>query len=300
MIKNKQVFTTKTEDGVDLELAAVKPPQSIENDANAVRGQSWNKYRKKLPLRDVLLKDLVDGGVWTEDMKAKEKYLIAQIEAGEMALLRGNIRLWGIPESKDLKPSKMIVDDVEFEVQPRIGGTAQAVAIQMIKDRLELTNLRSVLTNSLTNTAEAFAETDKFNFLLANSIIYNETGKKYFTNDLGYVDVNVYISKENEQATKDATEAFVKLYYGDVIDVQKKLPEWKFLLKYKMCNEKLQLINKDGQLIGVDGKRIDEEGYYVNDAGERVDRDGKPLTEDGEYKVESQPFLDDDGKPIID
>lgn len=299
MIRLKEVVKTQDADGNELVLDVLRPTQSLENQADKIRSSSWNKNRQSLPLRERLLNDMINSGVWSKKDQAKEKYLIDQLEAGQLALAKGGIKLWGLPEPKDdAEPATLIVDDVEIKVESRIGGTAQAIAIQMIRDRLELRFLRNQLTTLLQHSAESYAETDKFNFLLANCVVYNENNKKYFVNDLGYVDVNVYISKENEKASQDVVNAFIKLYYGDLTEAQKEAPEWKFLIKHKMANEKLQLVNKSGLLIGFDGRRIDEEGYYVNEQNQRVDKDGNLLDEKGEFKVDSSPFLDDEGNPI--
>lgn len=299
MIRRKEVVKTETNDGAELVLAVLRPTYKIENDSEVIRGSVWNKMRQSLPLRDSLLQDMISNGTWSEQDRAKEKYLIDQIDSGVLKLARGGVKLWGLPNpDENSEKIKITIEDVTFEVDSRVDGTGQAIAIQIVKDRVELRSLRSKLTNLLQNSAEAYAETEKFNYLLANCVIYNENNKKYFVNEFNQVDVDVYISKENEKASQDVTAAFIKLYYGDIVEAQKEMPEWKFLIRHKMANEKLQLLDKSGQLIGFDGRRIDEEGYYVNEDGHRIDRHGNLLDEKGELKIESMPFLDDDGLPL--
>ena len=43
------------------------------------------------------------------------------------------------------------------------------------------------------------------------------------------------------------------------------------------------MINKDKQLIDLEGRTINEKGHYVDKDGNRVDIDGHQLSEDGNY-----------------
>ena len=65
-------------------------------------------------------------------------------------------------------------------------------------------------------------------------------------------------------------------------DIAKQLPENEVLLKYGFVDDKLRLVNEDGQLINKEDEVVDEDG----------------LTSEDKKVVEHKPFLDDDGNEI--
>ena len=52
----------------------------------------------------------------------------------------------------------------------------------------------------------------------------------------------------------------------------------------------------EGELVDIDGKRVNELGHFLNDQNKRIDRDGNLLNEDGIYKLMVE-YEDDLSKP---
>jgi len=168
------------------------------------------------------------------------------------------------------------------------------VALQMKKDRADLRDLISVKTNLDTHTAEGQADNARFNYLVSSCLVYSDTKETYFK---GYQD---YLSRAAEPVSILAAQHLASMLYGLDSDYEEKLPENKFLMKYKFVNDKLRLINKDNQLIDEEGRLVDETGRFINDKGEFVDKEGNVVNEKGDYLFEFQPFLDESGKPIVE
>ena len=141
------------------------------------------------------------------------------------------------------------------------------------------------------NTAQGQAENARFNCLLVNCLVYNDTGENV------YEDIEDYVANEDELSVK-AAEEFANLYFGLEKDYERNLPENKFLTEYNFADEELRLINDDGQLVDYRGKLIDKEGRYVDDEGKYIDFEGNPVDEEGNKILDFQPFLDDKGNPI--
>ena len=55
------------------------------------------------------------------------------------------------------------------------------------------------------------------------------------------------------------------------------------------------MVGDEGELVDIDGRKIDEDGKYINDKGEWVDKEGNRLSEDGlyisdiQYKSKTKP-----------
>jgi hypothetical protein len=86
--------------------------------------------------------------------------------------------------------------------------------------------------------------------------------------------------------------------YGLDSDFEKKLPENKFLITYKLVNEDLEYVDSKGRPVDEEGRLIDENGRFINEEGKFVDKDGNLVDDKGDYVIEFKPFLDDEGKPI--
>lgn len=168
---------------------------------------------------------------------------------------------------------------------------------------LEMKELRNKLTNLLTDksaldsmTAEGQADNAHFNSLLTTCLVYNnEQGEevRFFTG------LDDYIVRGNSEIANTAAQKLMNMLYTTGDNVQKNLPENKFLIKYKFVNEDLKLINKDGKLVDEEGRLIDKDGRFINEAGEFVDKFGNKVDDKGEYIVESLPFTDDNNNPIV-
>lgn len=170
---------------------------------------------------------------------------------------------------------------------------AKSLALEIKRLREELRELISVKTSLDTHTAEGQADNARFNYLVSACVVYKDTKKPYFK---GYDD---YINRSTDPVALLGAQKLASLMYGLDSDFEKKLPENKFLIKYKFVNENLELVDEKGRLVDEEGRLLDKNGRFINEDGKFVDKDGNLVDDSGEYIVDFQPFLDDEGKPVL-
>lgn len=280
MEKNKEVFSVFV-DGEnkfwaaqddkktrhELKLAVVRPDYKAQQDAQAFYARTFKSYADRGAMLRIELDDIMEKrGLWNEEKKALAEKLGKAITDNTIKIKKGGCKF------KD----------------------AVEAAKQIIRDRNELLNLSMKRNNLDQNTAESLSDNSRFNFLASLCTVYNDSGEKFFKN---YEDFLEQDSLGNPVPTL-AGQALWKLTTGINEDIRKNLPEYQFLLKYKLCNDKLQLLNKEGKIIDLDGTLIDENGRFVNEKNEFVDRDGNRVDGAGNYVVHEEPFFDDDGKEV--
>lgn len=239
-------------------LADQRESQKVYNQAFSDAVKSGSIVRAKL---DDLLKD---QGLWDDKKEIQFKTLQKQILDSEKKLAKGGISL------KDAKNT----------------------AIQIQEYRNDLRDLIAVKTNLDSHTAEGQADNARFNYLVSACVVYKNNGNKYFKN---YED---YLNRAADPVSLIAAQKLASIMYGLDSDFEKKLPENKFLIKYKFVNDNLELIDDKGRLVDADGRLIDQNGRFINEDGKFVDKDGNLVDESGDFVVEFEPFLDDNGNPI--
>lgn len=253
--------------GTEKKFSVIMPSAEGQKEASKVYNTAFSDAIKAKALVRAKLDDvLVEQGLWDGKKQQSFNDLQNAILEGERKLAKG-----GIPLSK-----------------------AKAIALQMKKDRSDLRELISVKTNLDTHTAEGQADNARFNYLVSCCLVYSDTKEPYFK---GYQD---YLNRATEPVAILAAQYLASMLYGLDSDYEEKLPENKFLVKYKFVDDKLRLVNSEGKLVDEDGRLIDENGRFINDKGDFVDKEGNVVDAKGDYVVEFQPFLDDEGKPIVD
>lgn len=256
-----------TVNGTEQEFLLKSPTLGDQREAQKVYNQAFSDAVKSGCIVRARLDDLLkEQGLWDENKQIKFNTLQQQILDNEKALSKGGISL------------KM----------------AKEIAIKTKGLREEMRDLISVRTNLDNHTAEGQADNARFNYLISCCLVYSISKDKYFKN------YEEYLSRASEPIAIKAAQVLANMLYGLDNDYEKKLPENKFLLKYKFVDEKLRLVNKDGKLVDVDGRLIDENGRFVNEKGEFVDKNGNLVDANGDYLTDFKPFTDDDGNPIID
>jgi len=263
--KNEATFNA-TVDGKDivfelkpLTIAAQREAQKVYNQAFSDAIKTGSIVRAKL---DDLLKE---QGLWDEKKETKFKTIQKQLLDKEKKLAEGGISI----------------------------KQAKTIAIEMKKLRLDMRDLIANRTELDNHTAEGQADNARFNYMVSASVVYKDSQKPYFNN---YED---YLNRSSSEVAIKAAQKLASAIYGLDSDFEKKLPENKFLLQYKLVDESLNYIDKNNRRIDEDGRLIDESGRYVDEQGNFVDKEGNPVSESGDYIVNFTPFLDDDGKPII-
>lgn len=261
--QNKKVFSV-TVDDVTTEYAVKVPTLAEKNEAQAEFNRAFQRHVKS----GAIIRAQVDGIVrtrelWNDELEAKYKELIEKIRQTEIKLRKGGI----------------------------LKSEMRKLCIQLRELRYDASQLRNPITSLDNMTAEAQAELDKFNYLVSKCTVYNNGGN---AGRLVFEDVEDFINRSSEQVAIEASRYLMELVYGLDLDSEKKLIENKLLIEHGFADDKMRLINKDGDLCDVDFRLINEDGRYVNDKGEFVNIDGDRVDEEGNVLVESSPFIDDE------
>ena len=260
------IFTVNI-DGNDKEFEIKATNLHDQREAQKIYNQAFSDAVKSGSIVRARLDDLLkEQGLWDEKKEVQFVTIQKQIADKDKALSKGGI---------SLKQAK-----------------GMALEIKTLRD--ELRELISVKTNLDTHTAEGQADKARFNYLVSVCVVYNDTKKPYFKS---YDD---YLNRSTDPVALLGAQKLASLMYGLDSDYEKKLPENKFLLKYKLVNDNLELIDDKGRLVDADGRLVDKFGRYINEEGKFVDKDGNLVDDSGEYIVDFQPFLDDNGNPIVE
>lgn len=211
----------------EIKLRVRKPTHEESRESNFIYAKSMNRHLKDGILPQVRLYDIIrENGTWTETQEKEEVKLSKTI--GD---IRQKLKVGGIKKSEGAKLAK-----------------------DGIKANFDLINLTMKKNNILNNSAEALAQQDKFNYLTSVCTIYPDNGRAYFEN------YEEYLRQDNlgNGVCTVAGEKLSNLGYDLDDDFRKDWPEYKFLVKYAFCNDKLQYVNKEGKLVDIDGKLLDE------------------------------------------
>jgi hypothetical protein len=258
-------FTVKLKDQ-DVEFLIRSPSLSDQREAQKIYNQAFSDAVKSGCIVRGRLNDLLkEQGLWDDQKEQRMNTIQQKLIDKEKDLAKGGISL----------------------------KTAKQIALDMKELREDLRNLISVRTNLDNHTAEGQADNARFNYLVSACLVYKDSKKSYFS---GYED---YLNRASELVAIKGAQILANMLYGLENDYEKKLPENKFLVKYKLVDDKLRLVNKDGKLVDAEGRLIDETGRYINSEGKFVDINGNLVDDTGEYIVDFKPFLDDEGKPIV-
>lgn len=259
-------FFTATVGGKETEFLIRSPSLSDQREGQKIYNQAFSDAVKSGCIVRGRLNDLLkEQGLWDDQKEQRMNTIQQKLIDKEKELAKGGISL----------------------------KAAKKIALDMKELREDLRDLISVRTNLDNHTAEGQADNARFNYLVSCCLVYKDSKKPYFN---GYED---YLNRASELVAIRGAQILANILYGLENDYEKKLPENKFLVKYKLVDDKLRLVNKDGKLVDADGRLIDENGRYINEQGKYVDINGNLVDDTGEYIVDFKPFLDDDGKPII-
>ena len=251
------------------EYAIIKPTAKLNEDATMEYNRVFSKTLKNDGiLRERIEQHMREQHLWDDEKEEAYVGVLKQIGDKEKSLKAGGIKL---TEAKDL-------------------------AIDIRTLRAVLQNLISQRQSLDSSTVQGQAENARFNYLLVQCLVYNDSG------DRVYKDVGDYLSSQDIESGSSlafaVAEKFGNTYFGLDEEYDKKLPENEFLVKWKFADEELRLIDKEGRLISYDGKLIDADNRYIDEDGNFIDLDGNLVNEDGEPALDAKPFLNDEGLPI--
>jgi hypothetical protein len=277
-MKDKRVFKAlipvEIEDGKfeaqEKEFAVVRPSLQLLNEANKLRSKLFTQlFESGTMLRQQVDTHLKDRNIWNEKLQAEYDAVQSEVIEKTQRLERGGIKL---SEARDLA--------IEISEQ-------RQQLVSMLVDRSDIDNL----------TCEGQADNERFNFLFANCLVYNDTGEKVYPDGLEDYMKNT----STDVATKGATEFYYLMSNSESLDDQ--LPENRFLKKFNFVDDDMRFLERGtDRLITKEGKYIDENGFYIayNDDGTtyHVDTDGNQVEDRVSSEDEPLPFLDDDGNPL--
>jgi hypothetical protein len=258
-------FTTKNQDGTDVELAVVLPSPQHRREAQVHYSKSFSaNLRNGVILREKLNDYIKEQGLWDDNKQKQADSLAKDIRNLEQLLAKG-----GIKKSEAFRKAK---------------------ELKKLRNKMvELTAEIRLLDN---NTAQGQADNARFDYYVSVCTVYKDSGEPYFKGLEDYYDQAATL------AANDAANKLAELLYGLDSNYEANLPENRFLRRFGYVDDKLRLINSKGQLIDETGRLINETGHYIDEKGNLINFDGVPVNEEGEPIIEALPFLDDDGKPI--
>lgn len=262
---NKRVFKVDGES-----FAVLRPSVETLRRGSEVRSKTFNEALQ----RGDLLRDQLDGELRKRD-------------------------LWNDAREEEYQEARQSVIDGEFKLSK--GGiklqSARDVALDMGDSRNRMIEMLSSRSELDSNTCEGKADAARFNLLFAESLVYEETGERYFPNGL-----DEYLERsDNPVTTKGATEFYYLVSGTENLDDA--LPENKFLKQYDLVNDEGRLIDSEGRLILKSGQHIDEFGNFIKWKDDEdyiyVDSEGREVEkESGDFKVDFSPFLDAEGGEV--
>ena len=275
MDSRKVIVETVDIDGKPLKLAIIRPGNRIGQEANMaynlrmaslIRKGSQNSADRLL-LRAELEEYLEKTGVWTLKDALEVENLALQIRAHELLLKKGGMT------------------DIE----------GRDLAIEMASKRQMIMEKHAKRQQFDSTTVESQAENFRFEFLLVNCLVVEETGVKFLKNHDEYVD------RQDETAVMDGAKTLANMIYGLESNIHDHMFEMRWLKEAKFIDDDGRYISKDGVMTDQGGRRVNKDGRYINEAGEMVDTFGRLVDEHGNLLVEvSKPFVDSEtGEDVI-
>ena len=257
-MNNKKVFKTEGPNKEELELAVLRASPKLQVEAQLVFGKAWRKAEES---GNILRRDIDEiakkRGLWSDEVKE-------QVDEIENKIINLEKRLRGGANSFE---SLDLAKEAAFEIRKLRNERAN-----LIRPRLDLDAV----------SCENFADLSRTNFLVASTVVYNESGKLY------YKSMDDFIEQSNNKVALDSAVAYYEL---NSEGQREENYEDTFLKKYKFVDDEGRQINSDGHLVTDDGKLINDKGQYVNENeelvninGDRVDEKGNPLIDFKEWE----------------
>jgi hypothetical protein len=270
MNKDKEKVVEVDIDGNKVNITVKKPNSVTLSQAQRVGAKSWTDcVRDGIMTKKELEKFMKEQGIWDDGKDKEQKAIVEEISSLEKQLYISS------QGHKKLKASD-----------------GKEIAIKMRMKRGELRDLIAERISLEQNTAEAISDNTRFDFLVANCTFY-ENGQKVYSN------LEEYRERADVEPAFTAASTLAAMLYSIDKDFEARLPENKFLKTFNFVNDDLSLVNKEGETVDLEGRRIDKNGFYLNEEGKRVDRDGNLLDESGNY-VPTIEYVTDEDQPEDD
>lgn len=255
------IVTVELEDGTEKKIYVRKPTNKDKQSADIYKAKIWMDCCKQGVTTAVELEEFLEKhNIWGSSQQEKYNALIGTM--GELER-----ELYTSQGKKSIQDGKDIVE-------------------KMKETRAEIHELIGKKTNLEQNTAEALSENARFDFLVA-ACLYDEKNEKRL-----YEDVDDYNNRSDDPVAFAGATKLAQFTTGLDPNFFKNLPENKWLAKFRLVNDDLQFINKEGKTVDSEGREINEFGQYVNSEGKITDKDGNLLEEDGQTYVLTADYSD--------
>ena len=237
MAKNKRSLeqeVTVDVDGKKVKIVVRRPGNRVSNEAQRKGALVWTQcVREGVMTKKELTNYMKERGIWDTEKESEDQILVTKIGDLEKELYLGT-------KAGKIKASK-----------------GKDLAIQMRVKRGELRDLLSERVGLEGKTAESLSDNARFDYMVAHCTYY-DNGERV------YKDLDDYEQRAEDEIAFEAATTLAEMIYVVDKDFEKKLPENKFLSKFEYVNEKLNLVNKEGVTVDTNGKRINDEGHYLN------------------------------------
>lgn len=255
-------------------IVVKRPTNRVQTEAARVGALVWtNCIKDGVMTKQELDKFMKEKGIWGE-AKEKEKEEVSNA----ITSLEKRLYLGGTDNKRGGKKKRVKLSE------------AKDLALQMRQKRGELRDLLAEKITLESNTAESLSENAKFDYIVAECT-FDEHGNRV------YASVEEYEKQAEDAIAFQAASSIAEMMYSINKDFEAKLPENRFLSKFKMVNDDLSLVNADGETVDTKGNLINDRGQYLDKSGNRIDIHGNALDEDGNYEF-NVDFLDDDGNTV--
>jgi len=242
------------ENGEKVTIFVKKPANNVISAADMRRAKVWNDcIQNDILTKKELSKVMEKRGIWSKKQSEEEDDINQKMADLEKQLFRG----------KDGKKPKV--------------SEGRDIALKMRQLRMDLRNLISERISLEENTAESLADNARFDYFVAECTFYKDSGKRVYNN------LEDYNAKSSDAIAFAAASMLGDVLYNLDTSFESNLPENKWLKAFNLVDDKLALVNNDGDNVSTTGQVINDQGHYINEDGQRVDVDGFPLDDDGTY-----------------
>jgi hypothetical protein len=255
-------------DGKQITLVVKMPTTGIASRSDRVRAKAWTEcVQDGIMTKKELAKFMRRQGIW-DDKKELEQLEISQ----KLLKLEQSLFI------KKGRSSKVKADE----------GKKIAIEMRILRLRMrELVAEKIALEN---NTAESLADNSKFDFLVSACTYYENDQRVYNS-------LEEYTNCTNTEIAFAAATALANMLYNLDQGFESRLPENKFLKMFGFCDDKLSLVDTEGQRVDPQGRKINDFGQLLNEDDKVVDTDGNLLDDDGNY-IPTVTYVDGKGKKI--
>ena len=249
--------TVIAEDGSTVVVGVRKPTNQEMKDADIYRAKAWNKaFKEGVMTKAEVEQVMLDRGLWDNDKADQETQLTKEILELERKLYIG-----------------------DGKKKPKLSD-GRKIAVEMKEKRIQLRDLIADRISMDENTAESIADNARFDYLVYVCSFNAQTNERLFES---YEDYN---QKGANAEAIAAAQLLANMVYNLDSDFEDKLPENQFLRKFDLLDDNNQLIDPNtGDLIDIEGNKVNEFGHYLDKDGNRIDLDGNKIDEEGLYEM---------------